>query len=66
MRSITEFMKIASMADANGLVLSPHGQQQVHTVVVKADTVRVEVPKEVVINVVPELDTLKMETSSLM
>lgn len=27
---ITEFMKIASMADANGLVLSPHGQQQVH------------------------------------
>ncbi|MCQ2558276.1 MAG: mandelate racemase/muconate lactonizing enzyme family protein [Oscillospiraceae bacterium] len=30
MGGITEFMKIASMADANGLVLSPHGQQQVH------------------------------------
>lgn len=33
------------------------------TVKIKADTVRVEIPKEVVINVVPELDTLKMETS---
>ena len=33
------------------------------TVVIKADTVRVEVPKEVEVNVVPELDTLKMETS---
>jgi aconitate hydratase len=27
---ITEYMKIASMADANGIVMSPHGQQQVH------------------------------------
>ena len=27
---ITEYQKIASMADANGLVMSPHGQQQVH------------------------------------
>ena len=33
------------------------------TVKIKADTVKVEVPKEVVINVVPELDTLRMETS---
>ena len=33
------------------------------TVLIKADTVRVEVPKEVVVNVVPELDTLRMETS---
>lgn len=33
------------------------------TVKIKADTVRVEIPKEVVVNVVPELDTLKMETS---
>lgn len=33
------------------------------TVKIKADTVRVEIPKEVVINVVPQLDTLKMETS---
>ena len=33
------------------------------TVVVKADTVKVEIPKEVVVNVVPQLDTLKMETS---
>lgn len=33
------------------------------TVVLKADTVKVEIPKEVVVNVVPELDTLKMETS---
>ena len=33
------------------------------TVKIKADTVRVEVPKEVEANVVPELDTLRMETS---
>ena len=33
------------------------------TVVIKADTVKVEIPKEVVVNVVPQLDTLKMETS---
>lgn len=33
------------------------------TVLIKADTVRVEMPKEVVVNVVPQLDTLKMETS---
>lgn len=33
------------------------------TVKIKADTVRVEIPKEVVVNVVPELDTLKLETS---
>ena len=33
------------------------------TVILKADTVRVEIPKEVVVNVVPQLDTLKMETS---
>lgn len=33
------------------------------TVVLKADTVRVPVPVEVKVNVVPELDTLKMETS---
>ena len=33
------------------------------TVKIKADTVRVEIPKEVIVNVVPELDTLKMETS---
>ena len=33
------------------------------TVKIKADTVRVEVPKEVEVNVVPELDTLRMETS---
>lgn len=33
------------------------------TVLIKADTVRVEIPKEVVVNVVPQLDTLKMETS---
>lgn len=33
------------------------------TVKIKADTVKVEVPKEVVVNVVPELDTLRMETS---
>ena len=30
MGGITEFMKVAAMADANGIVLSPHGQQQVH------------------------------------
>ena len=33
------------------------------TVKIKADTVRVEVPVEVQVNVVPQLDTLKMETS---
>lgn len=33
------------------------------TVVIKADTVKVEIPKEVVVNVVPKLDTLKLETS---
>ena len=33
------------------------------TVLIKADTVKVEIPKEVVVNVVPQLDTLKMETS---
>lgn len=33
------------------------------TVVIKADTVRVPVPVEVQVNVVPELDTLKLETS---
>lgn len=27
---ITEFIKVAGMADANGLDMSPHGQQQVH------------------------------------
>ena len=27
---ITEYMKIASMADTNGILMSPHGQQQVH------------------------------------
>lgn len=27
---ITEYQKVASMADAHGLVMSPHGQQQVH------------------------------------
>lgn len=27
---VTEFMKVAAMADANGLDMSPHGQQQVH------------------------------------
>lgn len=27
---VTEYMKIASYADANGLVMSPHGQQQLH------------------------------------
>ena len=30
MGGVTEFLKVAGMADANGLVLSPHGQQQVH------------------------------------
>lgn len=30
MGGVTEYLKIAGMADANGLVLSPHGQQQVH------------------------------------
>lgn len=33
------------------------------TVKIKADTVKVEIPKEVIINVVPQLDTLKLETS---
>ena len=33
------------------------------TVVLKADTVKVDIPVEVKVNVVPELDTLKMETS---
>lgn len=33
------------------------------TVVVKADTVKVNIPVEVKVEVVPELDTLKMETS---
>ena len=33
------------------------------TVLIKADTVKVDIPVEVKINVVPELDTLKMETS---
>lgn len=27
---VTEYMKVAGMADANGLVMSPHGQQQLH------------------------------------
>ncbi len=27
---ITEYIKVAAMADAHGLVMSPHGQQQVH------------------------------------
>lgn len=27
---VTEFMKVASYADANGIVMSPHGQQQIH------------------------------------
>ena len=33
------------------------------TVLIKADTVKVDIPVEVKVNVVPELDTLKMETS---
>lgn len=33
------------------------------TVIIKADTVRVDVPVEVQVNVVPQLDTLRMETS---
>lgn len=33
------------------------------TVILKADTVRINVPVEVQVNVVPELDTLKLETS---
>ena len=33
------------------------------TVQIKADTVKVDIPVEVKVNVVPELDTLKMETS---
>lgn len=27
---VTEFMKIAGYADANGIIMSPHGQQQIH------------------------------------
>lgn len=27
---VTEYMKVAGYADANGLVMSPHGQQQLH------------------------------------
>ena len=27
---VTEFMKVASYADANGIILSPHGPQQLH------------------------------------
>lgn len=27
---VTEFLKIASLASANGVAMSPHGQQQVH------------------------------------
>lgn len=27
---VTEFMKVAGYADANGIVMSPHGQQQLH------------------------------------
>ncbi len=30
MGGVTEFLKVAAMADANGIILSPHGQQQVH------------------------------------
>lgn len=33
------------------------------TIILKADTVRVDVPVEVQVNVVPQLDTLRMETS---
>ena len=33
------------------------------TVLIKADTVKVDIPVEVKVNVVPDLDTLKMETS---
>ena len=33
------------------------------TVVIKADTVKVDIPVEVKVNVVPQLDTLRMETS---
>ena len=33
------------------------------TVLIKADTVKVDIPVEVKVNIVPELDTLKMETS---
>ena len=33
------------------------------TVILKADTVKVDVPVEVQVNVVPQLDTLRMETS---
>ena len=27
---VTEYLKIAGYADANGIVMSPHGQQQLH------------------------------------
>jgi len=27
---VTEFMKVAALADANGIIMSPHGQQQIH------------------------------------
>ena len=30
MGGVTEYMKVAGYADANGLEMSPHGQQQVH------------------------------------
>ena len=30
MGRVTEFLKVAGMADAHGIPLSPHGQQQVH------------------------------------
>lgn len=30
MGGVTEFMKVAGYADANGLAMSPHGQQQIH------------------------------------
>ena len=33
------------------------------TVILKADTVKVDVPVEVQVNIVPQLDTLRMETS---
>ena len=33
------------------------------TVLIKADTVKVDIPVEVKVNVVPQLDTLRMETS---
>lgn len=30
MGGVTEFMKVAGYADANGIIMSPHGQQQLH------------------------------------